>query len=144
MRTRCIFGEALRIRVSKFKRHSPESHSGRMVRSAVFTMSMIARLMVRSTPTQASLFISSLTKVLHDNYLCLNLTSCKLKKSEATLKRKIRKQRQLLSESGFVLCIAPPSLFRDRRIKMKKSSSNHQHFYGVAYAPGPPFAYLVS
>ena len=25
-------------------------------------------------------------------------------------------------KSGFVLCIAPPSLFRDRRIKMKKSN----------------------
>ena len=30
-------------------------------------------------------------------------------------------KRQLLSESGFILCIAPPSLSRDRRIKIKKS-----------------------
>ena len=35
--------------------------------------------------------------------------------------RKTREQRQLLGESGFVLRIAPPSLSRDRRIKMKKS-----------------------
>ena len=32
-----------------------------------------------------------------------------------------RKQRQLLSESGFVLRVAPPSLFCDRRIEMNKS-----------------------
>ena len=51
-----------------------------------------------------------------------NLTSSMLKKSEAKFKRKTRKQGQLLSESGFSLCIAPPSLSRDR-IKMKKSSS---------------------
>ena len=46
-----------------------------------------------------------------------NLTSRKKK----TLERKTRKQRQLLSEFGFVLCIALPSLSRDRTIKMKKS-----------------------
>ena len=34
------------------------------------------------------------------------------------------KQRQLLSESGFVLRIAPPPLSRNRRINMKKSSSS--------------------
>ena len=53
-----------------------------------------------------------------------NLASSKLKKSEAKFKRKTWKQRQLLTESGFVLRIAPPSLSRDRRIKMKKSESN--------------------
>ena len=37
-----------------------------------------------------------------------------------------QKQRQLLSDSGFVLNIAPPPLSRDRRIKMKKiNQSNH-------------------
>ena len=36
--------------------------------------------------------------------------------------RKTWKQRQLLSESGFVLRIAPSPLSRDRRIKMKKSN----------------------
>ena len=50
-----------------------------------------------------------------------NLASSKLKKSRRKFKRKTWKQRQLLSESGFVLRIAPPSLSRDRRIKMKKS-----------------------
>ena len=50
-----------------------------------------------------------------------NLASSKLKKSEAKFNRKTWKQRQLLSKSGFVLRIAPPSLSRDRRIKMKKS-----------------------
>ena len=52
-----------------------------------------------------------------------NLTSSKLKESEAKFKRKPWKQWQLLSESGFVLCVmAPWSLSRDRRIKMKKKS----------------------
>ena len=58
-----------------------------------------------------------------------NLTSSKLKKSEAKFKRKTRKYRQLLSESRFVLRIAPPSLSRDRRIKMKKKS--HQRKFNV-------------
>ena len=52
-----------------------------------------------------------------------NLASSKLKKSQEVQAENLE-QRQLLSESGFVLRIAPPSLFRDRRIKMKKSSSN--------------------
>ena len=33
---------------------------------------------------------------------------------------KLKHKGNSLSESGFVLCIAPPSLSRDRRIKMKK------------------------
>ena len=53
-----------------------------------------------------------------------NSTSSKSKRSQAKFKRKNRKQGQLLSESGFVLCIAPPSLSRDRRMKVKKSSSS--------------------
>ena len=64
-----------------------------------------------------------------------NLTSSKLKKS---LKRKNRKQGQLLSKSGFVLCVTPPTLSRDRRIKMKKSLSKtveeivlHQNAYSA-------------
>ena len=56
-----------------------------------------------------------------------NLASSKLKKSEAKFNRKTWKQRQLLSESGFVLRIAPPSLSRDRRIKMKKSIKNQSN-----------------
>ena len=47
-------------------------------------------------------------------------------KSEANFKRKTWKQRQLLSESGFVLCTAPPSLSRDRGIQNNKKSSNRQ------------------
>ena len=50
-----------------------------------------------------------------------NVTSSKSKKSEAKFKRKLGNKIELLSESGFVLRIAPPSLSRDRRIKMKKS-----------------------
>ena len=50
-----------------------------------------------------------------------NLASSKLKKSEENSTGKTWKQRQLLSESGFVPRIAPPPLSRDRRIKMKKS-----------------------
>ena len=74
-----------------------------------------------STPTQVLLLRPSIrcfTKIISARW---NLTTSKLKKSEAKFKRKTRKQGQLLSEDGFVLCIASPSLSRDRRIKMKKS-----------------------
>ena len=60
--------------------------------------------------------------MLHDDYLCLvESGKQQIKEVRRKFKRKTRKQRQLLSESGFVLRIAPPSLSRDRRIKMKKS-----------------------
>ena len=60
--------------------------------------------------------------MLHDDYLCLvESGKQQIKEVRRKLKRKTWKQRQLLSESGFVLRIAPPSLSRDRRIKMKKS-----------------------
>ena len=77
-----------------------------------------------STPTQASLlhpWIRCFTTIISAWW---NLTSSKLKKQQAKFIRKTRKQRQLLSESGFFLRIAPPSLSRDRRIKMKKSNQN--------------------
>ena len=74
-----------------------------------------------STPTQISLlrpWIRCLTIIISTSW---NLTSSKSKKSEAKFKRKLGNKMELLSESGFVLRIAPPSLSRDRRIKMKKS-----------------------
>ena len=80
-----------------------------------------------STPTQASLlrpWMRCFTTIISAWW---NLTSSKLKKSEVKFKRKTRKQGQLLSESGFVLCIAPPSLSRDRKIKMK-ISIDQKHF----------------
>ena len=62
--------------------------------------------------------------MLHDDYLCLVESG---KQQIKTVRRKFNlktwKQRQLLSESGFVLRIVPPSLSRDGRIKMKKSIS---------------------
>ena len=73
-----------------------------------------------STPNLASLlrpWIRCFTMIISAWW---SLASSKLKKSEAKFNRKTGKQRQLLSESGFVLRIAPPSLSRDR-IKMKKS-----------------------
>ena len=84
-----------------------------------------------STSTQASLlhpWIRCFTTVISAWWNLPSRTSSKLKKSEAKFKRKTWKQGQLLSESGFVLCIAPPSLSRDRRINMKKSKKkiNHQ------------------
>ena len=61
--------------------------------------------------------------MFHDDFsVWWNLASSNLKKSEAKFNRKTRKQKQLLSESGFVLSTAPPPLSRDRRIKMKKSN----------------------
>ena len=71
-----------------------------------------------STPTHASLLCPWIRCCTITAWW--NLTSSKLK----TFLQKTRKQRQLLSESGFVLCIAPLSLSRDRRIKMKKSISS--------------------
>ena len=60
--------------------------------------------------------------MLHDDYLCLvESGKQQIKEVRRKFKRKTWKQRQLLSESGFVLRIAPPSFSRDRRIKMKKS-----------------------
>ena len=51
-----------------------------------------------------------------------NLTSSKLKKSEEKFNRKTWKQRQILSESGFVqrIPVVPPPISRNRRINMKK------------------------
>ena len=72
------------------------------------------------TSTQASLlrpWITCFTMIISAWY---NLTSSKAKKAEAKFQRRTRKQRQLLRESGFVTGIAPPSLSRDRMIKMKK------------------------
>ena len=79
-----------------------------------------------STPTLASLLRS--WKRFFATIICAwwNLTSSKLKKSEAILQRKTRIQVQLLSDSGLVLCIAPPSLSHDRRIEMKKSNTKHR------------------
>ena len=65
-----------------------------------------------------SLVVASLDKMLHDNYLRLVESN---KQQIEEVRSKI--QGQLLSVTGFVLCIAPPSLSRDRRIKMKKSMS---------------------
>ena len=77
---------------------------------------------LKSNSLNTSLVVASLDKMLHDDYLCL-VESGKQQTKEVRrkFKRKTWKQRQLLSESGFVLRIAPPSLSRDRRIKMKKS-----------------------
>ena len=60
--------------------------------------------------------------MLHDDYLCLvESGKQQIKEVRGKFKPKTRKQGQLLSESGFVLRIAPQPLSRDRRIKMKKS-----------------------
>ena len=74
-----------------------------------------------STPNLVSLlcpWIKCFTMIISARW---NLASSKLKTSEENSTGKTWKQRQLLSESGFVLRIAPPPLSRDRRIKMKKS-----------------------
>ena len=74
-----------------------------------------------STPYLVSLLRPWIRCFTMPIYVWWNPTSRKLKKSEAKLNRKTRKQGQLPSESGFVLSIAPPPLSRDRRIKLKKS-----------------------
>ena len=94
-----------------------------------------------STPTQVSLLRPRIRCFMAIISAWRNLTSNKLKKSQQNFKRKTRKQGQLLSESGFVLCIAPASLSRGRRIKMKKPSSsrtvelfeNAQHIFCMLF-----------
>ena len=52
--------------------------------------------------------------MLHDDYLCLvESGKQQIKEVRRNFNRKTWKQRQLLSESGFVLRIAPPPLSRD-------------------------------
>ena len=73
---------------------------------------------------QSSFVVASLVNMLHDDYLCLVESGKQLiEEVKRKVRRITRKQRQLLVESGFVLSISPPPLSRDRRIKMKKSSS---------------------
>ena len=94
---------------------------------------MVARFMIQ-LPTQASLLRPLVRCFMTIISAWWNLTSSKLEKSEAKFKRKTRKQGQFLSESGFVLSIAAPSLSRDRRIKVKKSSSLlHRLLYPAYY-----------
>ena len=52
---------------------------------------------------------------------CVESGMQQIKEIRRKFNRKTWKQRQLLSESGFVLRRAPPPLSRDRKIKMKKS-----------------------
>ena len=60
--------------------------------------------------------------MLHDDYLCLvESGKQQIKEVRRKFNRTTWKQRQLLSESGFVLRIAPPPLSRDGRIIIKKS-----------------------
>ena len=92
---------------------------GRVIWSVVFTTAMIAKLWFNSHP---SLVVTSLNKMLHDNYLCLvESNEQQIEKIKSKIQAENSETRQLLSESGFVLCIALPSLSRDRRIKTKKS-----------------------
>ena len=80
-------------------------HRGAVVWSVVFTTTMIARLMFNS---QVSLVVEYLDKMLHNDYLCLvESGKQQIKEVKKKFNRKIWKQTQLLSKSGFVLCIAP-------------------------------------
>ena len=69
------------------------------------------------------LVLASLNKMLHNNYLWMVESDLKqIQEVSSKTQPKTRKQRQLLSEAGFRLCTAPPSLSRDSRIKMKKTN----------------------
>ena len=95
---------------------------GRVVRSVVFTTATIARLMVQLPPKPRC---CALDKMLHGNYLCLvKFNKQQIEEGKSKIQAENSEKGQLLSESEFVLCIAPRSLSRDRRIKMKKSSSS--------------------
>ena len=75
--------------------------------------------MVNSNP---SLILSSLDKILPDNCLCL-VESDKQQSKEIKSKSQVEKKRQLLSESGFVARLVPPSFSTDRRIRNHRNSS---------------------
>ena len=82
--------------------------------------------------------------MLHDDYLCLvESGKQQSKKVRRKFKRKTWKQRQLLSESGFVLRIGPPSLSRDRRIKMKKSEINADWATAILFLKWTLFGQLM-
>ena len=98
---------------------------GRVIWSVIFTKALVARSMVPLPPKLRCCVlrpqIRCFTTIIST---CWNLTSSKLKKSEAKFKRKTWKQR--VSRKRVWIrpsCIAPSWLSRDRRIKMKKSSS---------------------
>ena len=74
---------------------------------------MMTRLMVQLPPKPVA---ASLDKRICDNHFSMVESNKQQIKEVTKLKRKTRKQRELLSEFG----IAPPSVSRDRRIKMKK------------------------
>ena len=68
-----------------------------------------------------SLVVASLDKMLHNHYLCgMECSKQQIKEVRSKTQVENSETKQLLSESGFVLCIAPLLLSRDRRIKMKK------------------------
>ena len=68
-------------------------------------------------------FLYTLQKCgVNDDYLSLvESGKQQIKEVRRKFNRKTWKQRQLLRESEIILHIAPPSLSRDRSIKMKKS-----------------------
>ena len=131
-----------------------------MVRSVVFTTTMVAIKVNGSTPnlvsllrpwircftmiisawfnSQPSLAVAFLDKMLHDDYLCLVESGKQQIKEVRKFNRKTWKQRQLLCESGFVVRIAPPPLSRDRRIKMKKSINQPVKFKVVSDSVNQP------
>ena len=80
---------------------------------------MIAKLMVKSNPSP---IVASLDKILPDNYLCL-VESNKQQIKKNQKQKSTGKQRQLLTKSGFVLRLVPPSLSTGRRIRNHYNSS---------------------
>ena len=120
-----------------------------LVRSVVDAMTMIAKLMVNSS---TSLIVASLDKIFLD-YFCLvesNKQQIKEIRSRSHLENKGDS-----SESEFVLCLVPPSLSRDRRIRNHHSLASItidtqtcvvRHFASLGFFPffvvlGPPISF---
>ena len=60
--------------------------------------------------------------MLHNDYFCLvESGKQQIKEAKSIIQTETSETKQLLRKSGLALTIAPPSLSRDRRIKMKKS-----------------------
>ena len=99
---------------------------GAVVRSGVFTMTVILRCWFNSCRSFA---ITSVNNMLQVDFLSVvesEKQQIKEVKSQPLTKKLGNKS---INESGFVLSISPPTLSRDRRIKMKKSDINLSALY---------------
>ena len=96
---------------------------GAVGRSVVSTTAVIARPVVLFCLKRCYLLDPRIRCFTTINYLCLVLGRSYEQINKVRTQPETIRSRQLLSESGFVLCLAPPLLSRERRINMRKERS---------------------